>query len=182
MKGIYLFSLVLCPFFLFAQLEKPDFEVKDRVLVKYRGTDRIVVIPNTLGINKIGPKAFTGTAVSSVTIPMGVAVVGEQAFAGCNFLRTVSLPNTLLTLGRRAFFNCFLLETVNIPRSLSVIEEGAFYNCRNLIEVFIPDTLKKLGSRAFSGCIGLQKLTISRRTVLGDKPFMGVQCKITYTD
>jgi len=182
MGRIHLFLLFLCPFFLFAQADKPDFVVKDRVLVKYRGVDRVVVIPSGLGINKIGAKAFSGTAVSSVVIPMGVAAIDEQAFMGCSFLKTVSLPNTLATLGRRAFFNCYLLETINIPRSLLVIEDGVFYNCRNLKEINIPDTLKKLGSRAFSGCLGLEKISISRRTVLGEHPFMGVPCQITYTD
>jgi hypothetical protein len=194
MSGIYLFSglfqtkrvlgmaLFLCPFFLFAQADKPDFVVKDRVLVKYRGVDRVIVIPTSLGINRIGAKAFFGTPVTSVEIPMGVATIDEQAFMNCSFLKIVRLPNTLTTLGRRAFFNCFLLETINIPRSLMTIEDGVFYNCRNLKEIFIPDTLKKLGSRAFASCLGLEKVTVSRRTVLGDHPFMGVQCKITYTD
>jgi hypothetical protein len=175
-------ALFLCPFFLFAQVDKPDFVVNNKVLVKYRGTDRIVVIPNDLGINKIGAKAFSGTAIYSVVIPMGVAAIDDQAFMNCSFLKTVRLPNTLVTLGRRAFFNCYLLETINIPRSLLVIEDGVFYNCRNLKEINIPDTLKKLGSRAFSGCLGLEKLTISRRTKLGEHPFMGVSCEITFTD
>ncbi|MDR0447896.1 MAG: leucine-rich repeat domain-containing protein [Treponema sp.] len=85
-------------------------------------------------------------------------------------------------MGRRAFFNCTLLENINVPRSLVSIEDGAFYNCRSLKEMIIPDTLRRLGSRAFSGCIGMEKLSISRRTKLGEHPFMGISGTITFRD
>jgi hypothetical protein len=42
--------------------------------------------------------------------------------------------------------------------------------------------LKTLGPKAFAGCIGLQKISLSRRTKQGDHPFMGVRCSITYKD
>ena len=174
--------LFFCPFLLIAQSSQDDFVVKDRVLVKYRGVDRNVIIPPKLGINRIGAKAFAGKPLTSVVIPMGVAAIDEQAFMGCSFLKTVTLPNTLANLGRRAFFNCFLLEKINIPISLLVIEDGAFFNCRGLKEIALPDNVKSLGSRAFSGCLGLEKVSVSRRTRLGDSPFIGVPCEITYRD
>ncbi|MDR0600451.1 MAG: leucine-rich repeat domain-containing protein [Treponema sp.] len=177
------FSLLLLPRSLPAQEAGPeDFLVRDRVLVKYRGTAREVVIPPTLGIDRVGQKAFAGAPVSSVTVPMGVAVIDERAFAGCGFLKTVSLPSTLTVLGRRAFFNCVQLERVNIPIGLVSIEEGAFFNCLGLKEMALPPSVKTLGSRAFSGCFGLERLSLSRRTRLGERPFMGVRCEITWRD
>jgi len=174
--------LILLPFLLAAQNNQDDFVVKNRVLVKYRGVARDVIIPPKLGINRIGAKAFAQTPITSIVIPMGVGAIDEQAFRGCSFLKDVTFPNTLATLGRRAFFNCYLLENINIPISLLVIEDGAFFNCRGLKEIVIPDTVKSLGSRAFSGCLGLEKLSVSRRTKLGSSPFMGVPCEITYRD
>jgi hypothetical protein len=178
---------MLCVSFLPVRMEsqqppQTDFVVQDRVLVQYRGIDRDLIIPPQLGINRIGERAFAGTIVYTVTVPMGVAYIDEQAFAGCTFLKAVSLPNTLMVLGRRSFFNCVLLERINIPRSLIAIEDGAFFNCRSLTEIDLPDTLKTLGSRAFSGCVGLQTLSLSRRTKQGNHPFMGVRCSITYKD
>ena len=152
-----------------------DYIVRDRVLVSYRGRAQNVVIPPRLGINRIGERAFAGTPIQSVVIPMGVAFIDERAFMGCSFLKAVTLPNTIIRIGYRAFFNCFMLERINIPRSLHTIEDGAFYNCRSLVEVDLPDTLRSLGSRAFSGCIGLEQLSVSRRTQLGQHPFMGVR-------
>ena len=177
MKRLFFCILILGGVFLAAQDVEADFVVKDRMLVKYRGTGRNVVIPPRLGIDRIGRRAFAGTSINSVVIPMGVGYIDEQAFMGCSFLKAVTLPNTLITLGRRAFFNCSLLETINIPRSLVTIEEGAFYNCRNLKELDIPDTLKSLGSRAFSGCFGMERLSVSKRTEMGNHPFMGVPPK-----
>ena len=174
MRRLFFYTLVLSSLFLAAQVTETDFVIKNHVLVKYKGLERNVVIPPRLGINRIGERSFAGSSVNSVVIPMGVGYIDERAFMGCSFLNSVTLPNTLIGLGRRAFFNCHMLESINIPRSLVTIEDGAFYNCRSLKEIDIPDTLKSLGSRAFSGCIGMERLKISRRTKLGNRPFMGV--------
>jgi len=182
MRKFPVLAFFLCAFMLSAQDYNTDYVVKDKVLVKYRGVERNVVIPPKLGINRIGPRAFAGASLQSVVIPIGVGFIDERAFMNCSFLKDVRLPNTLMNLGRRAFFNCSSLQNINIPRSLLVIEDGAFYNCRSLMEIDIPDTLKSLGSRAFSGCMGLQKLSLSRRTKLGEHPFMGVSCQITFRD
>ena len=182
MRRLFFCILILNSIFLNAQVTEADFVVKDKVLVKYRGHGRNVVIPPNLGINRIGERAFAGNSITVVVIPMGVGYIDERAFMGCSFLKAVTLPNTLITLGRRAFFNCYMLETINIPRSLVTIEDGVFYNCRSLKEMDIPDTLKRLGSRAFSGCLGMEKLSVSRRTVLGQHVFMGVTCDIIYKD
>jgi hypothetical protein len=161
----------------------PDFEVKDRVLVKYRGRDDVVIIPERLGINRIGERAFAGNMLKSVKIPAGVDVVESRAFAGCSFLREISLPNTVSVIGYRAFFNCVVLETVNMPYSLRHIEDGAFFNCRSLRVIDMPSTLRSIGSRAFSGCINLESLRLSRRTRVGEHAFMGVPPgRISYKD
>jgi hypothetical protein len=173
--------LLFSVFFLFAQ-DSPEFAVKDRVLVKYRGTSQRLVIPAGLRVDRIGERAFAGTPVQSVVIPIGIAFIDDRAFAGCSFLTEVSLPNTLTAIGRRAFFNCVLLEKINIPRSLISIEDGAFFNCQSLKEINIPDTLRSIGSRAFSGCLGLEKFSLSRRTRLKEYALMGVQCQIDYKD
>jgi hypothetical protein len=159
-----------------------DFVVKDGVLVKYRGAVQHVLIPSTLGLDRIGERAFAGTPVTFVKVPLGIAFIDDRAFAGCFFLTEVSLPNTLSAIGRRAFFNCVLLEKVNIPSSLISIGDGAFLNCQSLLEMDIPDTLRSIGSRAFSGCAGLQKFSLSRRTKLGEYALMGLRCQVEYKD
>jgi hypothetical protein len=176
LASLLLFAVVLAG----AAQTRPDFEVVDHVLIKYRGQDRDVVIPAGLGINRIGSRAFAGTQVYTVKAPVGVNAIDERAFAGCSFLKAVSLPNTLTVLGRRAFFNCVLLETVNIPRSLISIEDGAFFNCSSLKTIDLPDTLKSVGDRAFSGCLAMESISVSARTRVSANAFMGIPCKITW--
>ena len=160
-----------------------DFEVRGRVLVKYLGEDLEVVIPESLGINRIGERAFAGSMINSVKIPTGVNAVESHAFADCVFLSLFFLPNTLTVIGYRAFFNCDLLKTINIPRSLRVIKGGAFFNCGNIRKMELPQSLKSIGPRAFSGCAGFETLSVSRRTRLGEHAFMGVPpSSIQYRD
>ncbi|MDR1507322.1 MAG: leucine-rich repeat domain-containing protein [Treponema sp.] len=160
-----------------------DFEVKDRVLVKYRGRNTEVIIPESLGINRIGERAFAGNMVRLVRLPAGVDSIDNRAFAGCSMLREIFLPNTVSVIGYRAFFNCSVLEIINIPYSLRTIEDGAFFNCRSLRSLNLPDTLRSIGSRAFSGCTGFEALRLSRRTRIGEQAFMGVpRDKILYKD
>ena len=152
----------------------PDFEVSGHVLVKYHGRALELVIPENLGINRIGERAFAGTMIRAVKVPVGVDAIDSQAFAGCAFLKSVFLPNTLTVIGYRAFFNCGLLETINIPRSLRAIEGGAFFNCRSLRALDLPASLRSIGARAFSGCAGMETLAVPRRTKLGEHAFMGI--------
>jgi hypothetical protein len=166
----------------FCQLSS-DFEVKNRVLVRYLGREAEVAIPESLGINRIGEKAFSGNTLRSVKIPVGVDAVESRAFAGCAFLKTVFLPNTVTRIGYRAFFGCTFLESVTIPRSLQYIDGGAFFNCRSLSVLELPAGLRSIGPRAFSGCTGLQKLSLFRRTRVGEHAFIGVVPQaITYRD
>jgi hypothetical protein len=180
----FLWVIVLCAaaFPVFCQ-RASDFEVRGRVLIKYLGSDLEVVIPEGLGINRIGKRAFAGSMINSVKIPVGVNAVESQAFAGCAFLSSVFLPNTLTVIGYRAFFNCGLLKTINIPRSLRVIEGGAFFNCGSIRTMELPQNLKSIGPRAFSGCAGFETLSVSRQTRLGEHAFMGVPpSSIQYRD
>jgi hypothetical protein len=182
MRRLSFFTGFLLGAVLLAAQNPSDFVVKDKVLVKYRGTVQSVIIPSNLGVDRIGERAFAGTPVASVKVPIGFAFIDDRAFAGCSFLVEVSLPNTLSAIGRRAFFNCVLLEKVNIPRSLISIGDGAFLNCQSLMEMDIPDTLRSIGSRAFSGCVGLRKFSLSRRTKLGEYALMGMRCQVDYKD
>ena len=65
----------------YAQSEASDFEVVNGVPVAYHGAGGSVVIPDDLGITKIGDNAFYQNAsITSVSIPEGVAEIGNNAF------------------------------------------------------------------------------------------------------
>lgn len=108
------------------------------------------------GETELGPIFFgCPTLVGSVTIPEGVTVIGQRAFAGCG-ITNVNIPNSVTTLVGDAFWDCQGLASVNIPDSVKIIGMGAFRNCRNLTSVAIPDGATNVHYDAFFGCTKLQ--------------------------
>ena len=67
----------------------------------------------------------------SYIVPGSVTGIGDNAFAACYYLSSVTLSNTV-TLGAEAFAFCFGLTSVAIPAGVASIGPGAFLNCDNL--------------------------------------------------
>ena len=62
------------------------------------------------------------SSLSSITIPYGVNVIGDEEFSDCTSLRSVTIPDSVTVIGKNAFYNCTSLSEVffngNAPRSL----------------------------------------------------------------
>src|SRR5262245_32980957 len=74
-------------------------------ITKYTGP-RVAVIPseiNGLPVTTIGSDAFTGTDVTSVTIPNGVTSIGDYVFFSCTNLATITIPDSVTSIGQGAF-------------------------------------------------------------------------------
>ncbi len=68
------------------------------------------------GVKSIGTDAFSGTALTEVTIPDSVESIDQWAFDGCSNLATVSFQGKVPpTLGERVFSGCDKLTTIYIP-------------------------------------------------------------------
>lgn len=107
------------------------------------------------GETELGPIFYNcPTLVGSVTIPEGVTVIGQRAFAGCG-ITNVNIPNSVITIVGDAFWDCQGLASINIPDSVKIIGMGAFRNCENLASVAIPDGAD-VHYDAFRGCTKLQ--------------------------
>ena len=116
-----------------------------------------LVIPNT--VDTIKRYAFTGTCITSVSIPNSVTYIGDGAFYFCTGLRTVNFnadrckymgkieDNNLIS----AFgSSCTSLTTLNIGNNVEAIPDYAFSYCRNLCNVNQPGSLKHIGDYAFA--------------------------------
>ena len=82
----------------------------------------------------------------TVVVPDSVEAIGPGAFEGSDVM-TVTLPEGLLKIGDRAFANCIDLDSINFPRTLRVIGNEAFAGCANL-DMEAPEGVR-IGEDAF---------------------------------
>lgn len=127
-----------------------------------------------------------------------VKSIGDEAFAGCESIESVSLPNSIVEIGALAFANCVSLEVINFPESLKIIgkasfantkihtvsfgkgygeygkiEDEAFAECSELKTVILYDRISKIGAGAFIRCRSIESIEIPRGYDLkvGDEAF-----------
>lgn len=85
----------------------------------------------------------------------------NEAFNGCEKVKSVSLPNTIRTIGGYTFRECKNLTSIKFPEGgFLTIGECAFQDCQSLTEINLPLGTDKIGSQAFNGCVKLTKMYI----------------------
>lgn len=133
-----------------------DFVIEGSTLVKYRGTDTNVSVPDT--VESVGESAFEdNTRIELVVLPNSVKEIGPYAFWGCDNLDTVVLGRGLTEVGDYAFAGCKGLEQMSIPANVISIGIQAFGDCVNMTDISIPAETLYIHDSAFDGC---GKLTI----------------------
>ena len=68
---------------------------------------------------------------TTYTVPSGVKVIGEYAFAGAN-IKNVTISSKVSEIGKNAFENCKSLEKVQGEFNTSELPENLFYDCTKL--------------------------------------------------
>lgn len=104
----------------------------------------------------------------------GYKILGiyDNAFAGCNKLRSASIADGVSYLGEGAFLGCEKLETVKLPDGITEIPAQCFAQCTSLKEIEIPESVTSVGSYAFSYCDSLGDIELpSTVTSVGDYSF-----------
>ncbi|WP_153056025.1 leucine-rich repeat domain-containing protein, partial [Streptococcus suis] len=69
-------------------------------------------------LTKIGSSAFSGTSLTTISLPSSVTTIESSAFSGTQ-LTTVTLPAGLTHLGDYAFGNISSLTSINIPKDIN---------------------------------------------------------------
>ncbi len=112
-----------------------DFKIKNGVLTKYTGKS------------------------SKITIPSSVKTIGDNAFKGNRYIKTIKIPSSVKTIGKYAFaFSS--LSSVTISNGVTTIKDHAFF-CTELKKVTIPKSVNYIGKYVFNRCISLQNVTVS---------------------
>lgn len=126
-------------------------------------------------VTGIGNDAFAWCSnLTSITVPNGVTSIGDGAFFNCEYLTSVTIPNSVTSIGEDAFAWCSYLTSVTIPDSVISIGNEAFYSCYSLETITIPNSVTSIGKSAFENCKGLIIVTISDSvTSIDDGAFGG---------
>lgn len=110
---------------------KENFIIENNVLVKYKGQEMHVVIPE--GVKEIADEAFYyKTKMLSVSFPKSLKKIGAYAFHGCSALESLTLGKELSFLGSNAFSECSSLNFLKIEGKNTKISAEAFSCCWEL--------------------------------------------------
>lgn len=159
-----------------------DFVILNNILIKYKGKDADVTIPN--GVVSFAEGAFSDNkSIKSVTIPNSVKSISNYAFSGCSNLSAINIPNSVTSIGNNAFAGCVSLSAVNIPDSVTSIGDNAFASCSSLKAIDIPYSVTSIGSNAFASCSSLSAVNIANSAVnIGNGAFLGTRFVIDNKD
>lgn len=135
--------------------------------------------PLNFGRNEAGEFIVTGVngTHTSITVPgmvNGRAVMGiaPRAFADQTTLRRVTLPDTVTTIGEEAFAGCYNLESVTFGKGLTLLDMGCFRDCERLDSITLPGKVEEIGRDAFARCTALFQVEItSKIRVIRDGAF-----------
>ena len=137
------------------------FSPDNRTLLSYPKTLTTEQYSIPDGILMIENGAFARCSkLTSITIPNSVTMIGEGAFSGCSRLTSITIPNSVNRIGKGAFSGCSKLTSITIPNSVTMIGEGAFLGCSSLTDITIPNSVIKIGEYTFHGCSSLTDITI----------------------
>ena len=93
---------------------------------------KTVKMPKKHTLKFIEDSAFANTGLVSVVIPDGVEVIGECAFADCEYLESVVIPPSVKKIERGAFSRCRKLKSVSGIETVSEFGTDVFYGCGKL--------------------------------------------------
>ena len=138
-----------------------------------------ITIPNSL--DRIESSSFYSCAyLTSIIIPEGVTQIGEKAFEKCTSLTSVDLQCNIITLEKNCFSGCKSLSTITIPNSVIVIGDGVFRSCP-LKSVTIPVNVDSIAESAFIRCSELSSIQWEAKNCkdFTNSPFQSIRGQIT---
>ena len=113
-------------------------------ITRYTGSGGVVTIPDTTNgypVTVIAGKkgAFSGSAVTSVTIPNSVTNIGSFAFASCTKLTNVLIPDSGIFVGDQAFSFCSSLTSVALGTNVTIVGNAVFRACNKLTSITVSE-------------------------------------------
>jgi len=93
-------------------------------------------------------KQCTDKSATSVTIPDGVTEIANNAFSGCDSLKSLEIPSGVTKIGAYSF--CESLSSISLPSSITEFDKDAFFFVgKCLSKVILADDFEKVPSEWF---------------------------------
>lgn len=128
------------------------------------GTTKLQIPDAMMGypIVSIGDEAFANcTSLTSITIEAPITSVGTNAFANCTSLTAITLPDTVTSLGDAAFYGCSALTDVTLSENIAEMGLYCFAYCFELKEITMPAALKAVPSYCFFYDFALENVKLN---------------------
>ncbi|GAT63022.1 leucine-rich repeat protein [Paludibacter jiangxiensis] len=90
------------------------FNKAQTTLIQYPWKKPGVAYDIPLSVASIGDYAFSGTALTSISIPRSVTSIRHSAFANCDALISITIPSSVTSIGSNAFFGCAALNSLSV--------------------------------------------------------------------
>lgn len=123
-------------------MKKPSkkFQIVNDKLIKYTGKDTEVIVP--IGVKIIGSNAFeNNTYIQSVILPDELEIIEENAFINCEVLSKISFETLNIQIHKNWFEHCYCLENINIRKMAININDYNYYGNITLNVDFITKTV-----------------------------------------
>lgn len=147
---------------------------------------------------QFGTDLTPSSEIESITLPLTVKEIGEEAFCGCEELKTINVNENISSIGKDAFkdtayFNnkenwdgeALYISNYLITVSASyvgeftvrpgtvMIADQAFYKCEGVTSVNIAESVKAVGEYVFYGCVSLTHLNNKTEILFDSTAFEG---------
>lgn len=122
-------------------------EIKGTAFYNFAGTK--IVIPKSVKL--IDTWAFWNSEVDEIVFENGGTEldISDDAFDGCNNLKTVTLPDHMVDIPNNMFRDCAGLEEIVLSDKTETLGNYVFYNCERLSSVTLPEGLTSIGTYCF---------------------------------
>ena len=119
-----------------------------------------LIIPE--GIKELGEAAFSlWTQLQTVTLPIGLRVIGARCFEGCGFSQ-IQIPESVETICECAFAKCKNLNMIFFTHGAALREIKMYAFAQTGIVQFIsPAGLRTIEAGAFADCKELERVALN---------------------
>lgn len=139
----------------------------------FESTSKLKTLCLPAHTKSLGNNAFTGSAITNITLNDGLLTIGEYAFSSTLNLFEITIPGSVTSIGDYCFGGLSVISSITLNEGISSIGKHAFENTYYITSITIPASVTKIDDYAFSGA-GLTSITFafgSKLEVIGAYAF-----------